>query len=234
MIMKILILGALSEEISSFLKDLSKKRESEWNGFRIYEGKLSGIDTVICQTKEGKVFSAMITQHLLDSYKFDFVLFTGVAGSLKKDLHAGDVLISTELFQHDVDVTALGWKFNHIPSAESIFFKADERLIKIAKTIEIDERKIVTGRIATGDQFIDHTHRVKKENMYNASCADMESAAVAQVCWTNSIPFLVIRIISDNADDGACSDFRKNLPLFAHNSHEVIMHILNNCKEVLE
>ena len=225
-IMKILILGALDEEIEFLLRDLTDKTETNWNGNKIFEGSLYGKDVILAKSGVGKVNSAMITQHLIDSYHFNYLLFTGVAGSLGKDIHVGDVIVAEKLFQHDMDVRSLGYKLGQVPGLKQLFFECDKRLLKIAENVKISGYKVKKGIIATGDQFVDHNHNIKKDNSYNANCVEMEGASVAQVSMLNNIPFLVIRIISDNADDTSSGDFRSNLPLFAKNSQEIIKQVL--------
>ncbi|MBN2880741.1 5'-methylthioadenosine/adenosylhomocysteine nucleosidase [Candidatus Woesearchaeota archaeon] len=220
---KIIILGALNEEIEYLLHDLKDKKEKQWNFFTIHEGILFGKNVVICQTQIGKVYAAMATQHLIDTYNPTKVIFTGVAGGVHTDVNVGDVIVSTDLVQHDFDTTAFGDPKGHIPRVNKRFFEADTELIKKALDTEFKDYNIYEGRIATGDQFITDISPLEE---FNAYCVDMEGAAVAQVCDANKIPFLIIRIISDKADNSAKGDFEKNLPIFAANSKKVIEKLL--------
>lgn len=225
--MKILILGAMDEEIKFLMKDISEINVKKWNSYDIVEGKLYGKDVVLTKSGDGKVNSAIITQHLIDLYDVSCVLFTGVAGALGKDLHVGDVVVAEKLFHHDYDVTSLGYKKCQIPGFD-VFFNSDENLVKIALNTKLDKYFVKKGIIATGEQFVDSNHKIKKDNFYGASCVDMEGCSVAQTCFINGIPFLIIRVMSDNADESSPGDFRKNMPIFANNSQKIIKNIIEN------
>lgn len=226
---KIGIIGAMDEEIQSYLEGIKNLKESKWKIFKFYSGKFNGHDVFIVKSGVGKVFAAMICQHLLDKFDVDYILFTGVGGSLNKKLNIGDVVVSVDSAHHDFNATPLGFKRGQISYTDYRFFKAEEKLVKLAMTANIKPHKIIKGRILTGDQFF--THKDKKKNKYLVDelcgdCIEMEGAAVAQVCAVNEVPHIIIRTVSDKADGTAVSDYNKFKSVIAENSYKVVKHII--------
>lgn len=223
-----LILGAMDIEIQEYLKHITQLKIIEWHGFSIYSGILNNRHVIIAKSGVGKVFAAMLSQHLIDAYAPNRVIFTGVAGALNPAYNIGDVVISTDCIHHDLDATALGIPRGAIPYTDYRFFEADPDLRKAAINARI-KHKIYEGRILTGDQFITGS----KLNSFNyltdelkGDAIEMEGAAVAQVCTINTIPFLVVRTISDLANQHASVDFNNLLPEIANNSYLIASHIL--------
>tara|TARA_R110002096_G_scaffold432976_4_gene650815 strand:+ start:12663 stop:13373 length:711 start_codon:yes stop_codon:yes gene_type:complete len=224
------LIGAMDIEIEEYCKHLTNTRLNKWHGFEFYEGNLGSKEVVVVKSGIGKVFAAMITQKLIDLYSPSHIIFTGVAGALNTNYEIGDVVISKDCIQHDMDVTALGFARGTIPYTNFNYFKADATLLELAISTEIDHN-LHTGRILTGDQFLS-----KKElNQYdyltqelNGDAVEMEGAAVAQVCTINEIPFLIVRTISDKANEEASVNFNNLLPEIAKNSFLIVHHILNN------
>ncbi len=222
------LIGAMDIEIEEYCKHLTNTRLTKWNGFEFYEGQLGSKEVVVVKSGIGKVFAAMITQKLIDLYSPTHIIFTGVAGALNPDYEIGDVVISKDCVQHDMDVTALGFARGTIPYTNYNYFNADPHLFRLATSTQIDH-SLHTGRILTGDQFLS-----KKElNQYdylitelNGDAVEMEGAAVAQVCTINEIPFLIVRTISDKANEEASVNFNNLLPEIAKNSFLIVHHIL--------
>lgn len=158
---------------------------------------------------------------------------TGIAGSLQNKIDIGDIVISSDALQHDVDASGFGYPLGEIPRMETSTFQADESLIALAKKVcerEIPEITAHVGRVVTGDQFISE-HQVKEriENQFHGYCTEMEGAAIAQVAYLNHIPFVILRAISDKADDSATVDY----PAFEAKAirHSVIL-VENMLKEL--
>ena len=196
-----------------------------------YKGKLKGKDVVIVRSGIGKVNAAICTQILVDKYSVDAVINTGIAGSLNASIDIGDIVLSEDALQHDMDATGFGYEPGVIPRMETSVFKADNMLRKIAK--ESCEKvnpdiKVFEGRVVSGDQFISDKDK-KKYILDNFSgyCTEMEGAAIAQVAYLNNIPFLIIRAISDKADDSATEDY----PTF---EAKAIKHRVNLVLEMIE
>lgn len=195
-----------------------------------YKGKIFGKDVVVVRSGIGKVNAGICTQILVDEYKIDAVINTGIAGSLNADINIGDIVLSTDALQHDMDATGFGYEPGVIPRMEQSVFVADEALRKLAK-ISCEKVNpdvaVFEGRVVSGDQFI--SDRAKKEyitKQFAGYCTEMEGAAIAQAAYLNNIPFLIIRAISDKADDSATEDY----PTF---EKKAIAHSVNLMKEMI-
>ena len=219
------IIGAMEEEIA-LLKDSAEILTAKnVLGLDFYIANLCGKNAVLVRSGIGKVNAAVCTQVLIDHFAVDCVINVGVAGGLYKDLRIGDIVISSDAVQHDMDASAVGDPIGTIPRMEESFFKADAALIEAARKAGegIDGANIYVGRIASGDQFIadrDRKNRIIK--LFNAYCAEMEGAAVAHTCYLNRIPFVVIRSISDNANGEAGMDFAEFSKHAALNSARIV------------
>ena len=163
------------------------------------------------QSGIGKVSAALCVQILADRFGVDGVVNTGIAGSLKAEINIGDLVLSTDAIQHDVDATNFGYPLGEIPQLGTLTFEADERLRGLAKKCceEVNpDISVYEGRVLTGDQFIcDKNKNEWLSRTFNGSCTEMEGAAIAQAAYLNKIPFLIVRAISDKADDSASMDY---------------------------
>lgn len=206
--MKIIgVIGAMEEEVSLLIGQMKNKETKTIAGMEFNKGKLWDIDAVIVKSGIGKVNMAICTQILVDVYKVTAVINTGVAGGLYEKLNVGDIVISSDVVQHDMDATGFGYKPGQIPRMDAFSFPADKDLVKLAeqscKIVNSDIQCFV-GRVATGDQFISSNE--KKQwiiDNFQAYCAEMEGGAMAQTAYLNKVPFVVIRAISDKADNSA-------------------------------
>ncbi len=225
------IIGSMDAEIEHYLENSEPKKTTDWNGITFHEAGLFGKDTVIVKSGVGKVFAAMVCERLIDEYSPGAVVFTGVAGALNPVLDIGDVVLSETCIQHDLDAEALGFPRGEIPYTELREFRADEKLLDIARGTRLRGKKIIAGRILTGDQFI--TKKEMNEHKYlidelHGDAIEMEGGSIAQVCTLNKVPFLIVRTVSDRADGTAASDFNKFLPVVARNSFSVVKNLLLN------
>jgi len=204
---KIGIIGAMEEEIKILKKQMQEVTIKKVASMEFCEGIIKGKQVVVVRCGIGKVNAAVCTQVLADLYQVDAVINTGVAGSLLNKIDITDIVLSTDTLQHDMDASGFGYEPGIIPRMETSIFKADTKLIALAKEIceeEIPEVKVHTGRIVSGDQFI--SDGAKKEwlvKTFDGYCTEMEGAAIAQAAYLNQIPFLIIRAISDKADHSA-------------------------------
>ena len=231
---RVAIIGAMEEEVAEFLAHASHTRTVEKPHFKVHEAELFGTPVVIVKCGVGKVFAALITQYLADHYSLSAVISTGVAGGLAPGLSIGDVVVSRDCIHHDMDVRALGFVRGHIPFTDFRIFWGDEALLAKALGTRLESgpnsnHKVAAGRILTGDQFISgarhETHGHLTEEL-EGDAVDMESAAIAQVCFINGIPFLSVRTLSDKADGTAHVDFNAFLPEIVRNSFAVVREIL--------
>jgi adenosylhomocysteine nucleosidase len=227
--MAIGIISAMLEEVQSLINVLQNVKISEKGMRSYYEGTLNKKEVIIVFSRWGKVASAVTATQLINDYSIDEIIFTGVAGSLNNSLRIGDIIIGTNLYQHDMDTRPLFNQFE-IPLLGKTYFQTqnntqlENAVLKFTASIEshisqenlskfdIKKVQIRKGTILSGDQFISTQKKVAKlkETIPNALCVEMEGASVAQVCYEYNIPYSVIRIISDNANDDAPIDF----PLF--------------------
>jgi adenosylhomocysteine nucleosidase len=227
----ICIVGAMDEEIEGFLSHGRILKTHEHAFFCVYEASLFDLPVTIVKCGVGKVFAALITQHVIDTFRPRAVVSTGVAGAVSKNLRIGDVIVSQDCVQHDMDVRALGFERGRIPFTDFRFFPADENLRRLAlsATLESPDHTVVSGRILTGDQFMsgigEESYRFLTQEL-KGDAVDMESAAIAQVCFINEIPFVSVRTISDYANSTAHIDFNAFLPVIVHNSFRIVKQIL--------
>ena len=198
--------------------------------YQIYDYKQNEIIMLVCGI--GKVNSASATQILICTFKPDYIVNVGVAGGLSIDLSFGDVVVATDLVQHDMDVRSFGIPLGQIPRLDTFSFACDKYLVNVAmQTSKADKYKLVSGRIASGDQFIDDKNRAEFiHNEFNAIACEMEGAAIAHVCYLNKVPFVVIRSLSDMAgiDGVAMHSFSELKEVSANNAAQIVLHILES------
>ncbi|MBQ8317283.1 MAG: 5'-methylthioadenosine/adenosylhomocysteine nucleosidase [Lachnospiraceae bacterium] len=205
------IIGAMDEEVSKLKEVMDEVEITTKASMDFYKGKISGKDVVVVRSGIGKVNAGICTQILVDCYGVEAVINTGIAGSLNAAIDIGDVVLATDALQHDMDATGFGYEPGVIPRMEVSTFVADERLRTLAK--ECCQRvnpdiKVFEGRVVSGDQFIsDKNIKNRITSQFAGYCTEMEGAAIAQAAYLNNIPFLIIRAISDKADDSATVDY---------------------------
>ncbi len=224
------IIGAMDEEVAMLKEKLTEVQVETKAAMDFYKGKLEGKDVVVVRSGIGKVNAAMCAQILADIYHADHVINTGIAGSLKAEINIGDIVLSTDALQHDMDAQAFGYEPGQIPRVDTLSFKADENMISLAKECckKVNpEIGVFTGRVVSGDQFISDKEKKKwLTDTFAGYCTEMEGAAIAQVCYFNHIPFLIVRSISDKADDSASMDY----PTF---EAQAIRHSVNLMTEMI-
>lgn len=221
------LVGAMAEELEALLAALADPRPQRLGSFDATAGTLEGKPVLLSHCGIGKVNAAALTQALLTRGAVRLI-FTGVAGAVQPGLRVGDLVVSTDAVQHDVDVSALGYAPGRVPG-EPASWQADAELRRLAleAAAELEGVRAVSGRIASGDQFISDVARVRVlRERFHAACAEMEGAAVAQVCARWGVPFVIVRSISDTADQDAHVDFRSFTPLAAARAKRVVRGIL--------
>ena len=224
--MKIGIIAALDCEMEQFCENFGAVKTEH---FGIFEGKCCGHLVYICLAGVGKVNAAANTQRLVDLFCVDCVINSGVAGCISKELSVCDIAISESLTYHDFYPINVLDKYAPFSSV----FKADERLVSLCKSacreIGDDTFKFKTGMIVTGDVFVEDSKVVARlREDYDALCTEMEGAAVAHVCVLNKVPFVVIRAMSDNADENADMSFEEMSAVAAKRASFVSEYIIKN------
>ena len=208
---KLGIIGAMELEVETLKSKMSVANIVTKAGMHFFEGTLHHIDVVIVRCGVGKVNAALCVQILADIFHVSHVINTGVAGSLNPSLNIGDILISKEALHHDVDATIFGYQPGEVPQMGIREFPADEGLIVLAK--ETCERVnphicVKIGRVVSGDQFIsDSLIKKRLVDVLNGDCVEMEGASIAHSAYLNGLPFVIIRALSDKADDSAEVDY---------------------------
>lgn len=208
---KIGIIGAMELEVEELKAEMTVSSIFTRAGMEFHEGVLNGADVVVVRSGIGKVNAALCVQILVDVFQVSHIINTGVAGSLNADLDIGDILISKDAVHHDMDVTIFGYQLGEVPQMGVREFPADERLAALAESScrkvnpEINVR---LGHVVSGDQFIS-SKEVKERliNLFHGDCAEMEGASIAHSAYLNKVPFVIIRAISDKADDSAEMDY---------------------------
>lgn len=221
------IIGAMPEELAALLEPLRDATRSQEGAFTLFYGRLEGHPVIVAQCGIGKVNAAALTA-LLILRGATRLIFTGVAGAVDPGLKVGDLVISRDAVQHDLDVTGLGYPPAQVPG-EAFSWPADAQLqsLALAAAQTVQGVSVVLGRIASGDQFITDAARVRwLREALQAACVEMEGAAMAQVCAKWGVPFVIIRSISDTADHRAGIDFRTFTPLAAERAKQVVLKIL--------
>lgn len=208
---KIAIIGAMELEVEELKAKMNNVTIIKKAGMEFHEGTLHDVSVVIVRSGVGKVNAALCVQILADVFAVTHIINTGVAGSLNAKLDIGDILVSKDALHHDVDATIFGYQLGEVPQLGIREFPADERLTQLA--IQSCEKvnpdiHALAGRVVSGDQFISSKEVKSKliEN-YAGDCAEMEGAAIAHGAYLNQIPFVIIRAISDKADDSAEMDY---------------------------
>lgn len=224
------IIGAMDEEVRKLKDEMTIEKRLAKAKMEFFSGKLWDKDVVVVTCGIGKVNAAVCAQILVDDYKVDRVINVGVAGGIGEAIVPGDVVIASDLVQHDMDTTAFGDKYGQIPRLDTFDFKCDAMLIDAAKEAcsNIHSHKSYVGRIVTGDQFIANVDKIRWLNSeFSALACEMEGGSIAHVCYLNVVPFVVIRSISDNANTGAHMDFAKFVPIAVDNSIHILKGMLS-------
>lgn len=205
------IIGAMEVEVKELREMMENPQAQTVAGMTFYQGTIKGKEVVVVRSGIGKVNAGICSQVLVDRYQVEGIINTGIAGSLRNEINIGDIVLATVAVQHDVDATGFGYPIGEIPQMGIKEFPADEKLRALAEACSKKANpdiQVFCGRVASGDQFI--SSKEKKnwiQDNFDAYCTEMEGAAIAQAAYLNNIPYLVVRAISDKADDSANMDY---------------------------
>ena len=222
------IIAAMQPELEGLRSKIKDPVTENIYGSEFVRGRLGNAEVVTVQCGIGKVAAAMCAQTLILRYSPSLIINTGVGGSLSEKLGVGDIAIAESLVQHDMDTTPIGDAPGFIHSLGEVFMPADERAKELLlKAAREEGLNAISGVIASGDQFIaDPEKKSRIVSLFNAIACEMEGAAIAQVCRTASVPFAVIRAISDNADGSADMTYEEFLPVAAANAQRLTERFL--------
>ena len=224
------IIGAMEIEVAELKKQMKNSNVTAVAGMDFFQGTLNGKEVVVVRSGIGKINAAVCTQVLADRFQVSAIINTGIAGSLKKEINIGDIVLSTDTVQHDMDATGFGYPVGQIPQMKEFSFQADEKLRALAAEccLKVNpDIQVFQGRVVSGDQFV--SDKVKKNwltETFHGFCTEMEGAAIAQASYLNHIPFLIIRAISDKADDSATMDYSEFEEKAAKHSVNLILAIV--------
>ncbi|QOR34327.1 5'-methylthioadenosine/adenosylhomocysteine nucleosidase [Clostridium sp. 'deep sea'] len=222
--MAIGIVGAMGLEIKLIKEKMINVKNYKYASVEYYKGLLNGVELVLFACGVGKVNAAIYTQIMLDKFKIDFVIHTGIAGAMASHINRGDLVIANDITYHDVRANQMKSLF---PFCES--FQCDTKLVSLAKNACEGNFEYHIGRIVTGDCFVaNNTLKNSIKETYNPLCVEMEGAAIAHVCTVNKVPFVVIRCISDNADDNAKFDYDEFETFSANKAASVVNDIVTS------
>lgn len=227
--MKIGIIAAMEEEIRPILVETHIEKEMVKAKMHYFQGTLMNKNVVLVVSGIGKVNAAVCSQILIDDFKVDCIINMGVAGGVKEEIKPLDIVIADNLVQHDMDTSVFGDPVGQVPRLDTFDFKCNENLVNIAKE-SAKNSKINTfiGRIISGDQFIANSEKIIcLREKFNAYACEMEGASIAQVCYLNDVPFVIIRSISDNAATGAHMDYDKFKEVAVASSTAIIRNMLS-------
>jgi len=227
------IIGAMQVEVDLLLKAMDRKYGKTIAGSVFYEGILEGIPVVVVQCGVGKVNAALCAQILCDCYHVTHLVNTGIAGSLCADLDIGDLVVSTDAMYHDFDCVNFGYPMGQVPGLDVLTFPADKDMINyaFAAAEAVNPGHTQKGRIASGDQFVaEKTLKDKIIATTKGLCTEMEGAAIAQTAYRNKVPCVILRAISDKADNSASMDYPTFERIAAHRCAEVTRNLARQLK----
>ena len=232
---KLGIIGAMAIEIETLKEQMENMQLSSHAGMEFCEGMLEGLPVVVVQCGVGKVNAAMCTQILCSCYGVTHLVNTGIAGSLSAQLDIGDLVISRDAMYHDFDCVHFGYEMGKVPGMDTVSFPADADLMDYAyaaaEAVNPGHAKI--GRVASGDQFV-AVKELKERIIANTSglCTEMEGAAIAHVAYRNQLPFVILRAISDKADDSVDMDYPTFEAIAARRCAQVARTVAKKLAEV--
>ncbi len=235
---KIGIIGAMEVEVQTLTSSMTgedgtgdaKLIKSAHLSF--YDGMLSGVRAVVVKSGVGKVNAALCAERLISEFGVTHIVNTGIAGAASSSLGVLDIVVSTDAMYHDVDATRFGYKPCEIPQMDTYRFPADKELITaaekaFAKTDAAKKHRLLKGRVASGDQFIaSGKTKSRIKELCDPACIEMEGAAIAHTCYVNDVPFVIIRAMSDAADDNGGEAIAFNEKAAAEESAAIVIEMM--------
>ena len=232
--MKLGIIGAMDVEVATLKAKMENVTTQVHAASAYFEGTLNGCPAVVVQCGVGKVNAAMCAQILVSVYGVTHIVNTGIAGSLCADLDIGDLVVSEDAMYHDFDCVHFGYEMGRVPGMDTVAFPADKTMMDLAYAAAeaVNPGHTRTGRIASGDLFV--AEKSAKNAIIaktGALCTEMEGAAIAHTAYRNGIPFVILRAISDKADDSAEMDYPTFEAIAARRCAQVTMNLAERIQE---
>ncbi len=229
------IIGAMQVEVQHLSQSMHEEGEVEGfhaAGMTFESGTLNGKSVVVVRSGIGMVNAALCAQILIEHFGVSGIVNTGVAGSLDAKINIGDIVVATDAVNHVMDVQNLGYKPGQNPGFDLVAFPASRELasfaLNAAQTLGLTAHE---GRVASGDRFVrENNDKERIVNLFNASCCEMEGAAIAQACYLSNVPYLIVRAISDKADGSASVDYPTFEAQAAKDCANLTMQLLTGLK----
>ncbi len=229
------VLGAMEEEVTLLRAEMAVRSEATHAGIAVTRGDFKGADIALAQCGIGKVNAAICTQMLADLYRPDALIFSGVAGGLLPNMAVGDLVLASHLIQFDIDLTAFGRRHGELPDKDRMI-QSDPDLVQLgtgaydeAFADDGDAPNLMIGTVVSGDRFIEDAESLRwLQREFGALATEMEGAAVGYTCQLNDLPFVVIRGLSDTADESAAGDFKANLKTVCRHSFRLMERLIPN------
>lgn len=224
------IIGAMAQEIRLLRECIENKTVTSVAGMDFCEGTIHGIQVVLVQSGIGKVNAAICAQILIDRFAVTHIINTGIAGSLDERIDIGDVVLSTDAVYHDMDATFFGYQPGQVPLMKTYAFQADEAFrseLEAAVKRAAGDIHVYSGRVVSGDCFV--MEQAKKDaikNTFDGLCVEMEGTAIAHTAWVNQIPFVIVRFISDKANEESSKTYEQIEDEAANHSASIIKDAL--------
>lgn len=226
------IIGAMDEEVSQLKEVMKNPKVHKIARMDFYEGLINNKKVIVVRCGIGKVNAAICTQILIDLFKVEGLINTGIAGSLNADIDIGDIVLSKDALQHDMNVKGFGDGYGIIPRMKNSIFEADRAMIEKAEAAcrKVNpDINVHIGRILSGDEFVqDKEKKSWLVSQFGGYCVEMEGAAIAHAAYLSKVPFLIIRGISDKADDSAHMDYDKFEAKAIEHSINLLLELIAN------
>jgi adenosylhomocysteine nucleosidase len=227
--MMLAVIGAMDEEVRLLHQSMEDVDENIHAGLNVYRGTFKGTQIVLAKCGIGKVNATICSQMLIDLYRPDALVFTGVAGGLLPNMKVGDLVIGSHVIQYDMDLTVFGRRHGEVPGQNRMVESDPKMVSKCATAFDeafegvVDGPRLMLGTIVSGDRFIADTAALRwLQREFSALATEMEGAAVGYTCKLNNVPFVVVRGLSDTAGETASGDFSANLHVVCANSYRLL------------
>ncbi len=224
------IIGAMQTEVELLISKIENAKTERISGIDFVSGKLMTREVVVAKCGIGKVFAALCAQTMILKYNVEALINTGVGGAISNELNIADIAVSDYVVQHDMDTTALGDPIGLISGLNIVKIPADKNICdEFYNCTKLKGASCKVGTIASGDLFVSGAEKKKYlSDTFGAIVCEMEGAAIGQVCYVNSVPFCIVRAVSDKADGSSSMDYMEFVDIAAKKNAEIVLEFLNS------